>query len=163
MLRACILDMEDSWERYLPLVEFAYNNSYQATIKAAPFEALYGRKCRSPLYWDEVGEKKVLGPEIVEKTVEVVKRIRERIKVARDRQKSYADKRRKDLRFSVGEKVFFEDLANERNHSFWQERELRPWFVGPFEILERVGALAYRLALPPDFAAVHNVFHVSML
>ena len=106
MLRACVLDMEGHWERSLPLVEFAYNNSYQATIQMAPFEALYGRRCRSPLYWDEVGEKKVLGPKIVEQTVEVVKKIRERIQVARDRQKSYADKRRKDLQFNVGDKVF---------------------------------------------------------
>ena len=93
MLRAVVLDRGGKWEPVLPLIEFAYNNSYQATINMAPYEALYGKKCRSPLYWDEVGERKTLGPDSVEEMIEIVRQIRERIKEAQDRQKSYADAR----------------------------------------------------------------------
>ena len=106
MLRAVVLDRGGSWESALPLIEFAYNNSFQATINMAPYEALYGRKCRSPLYWDEVGERRVLGPDAVEEMVGIVRQIRERIKEAQNRQKSYADVRRTDLQFQVGNKVF---------------------------------------------------------
>ena len=84
MLRACIIDFKSSWEAYLPLVEFAYNNSFQATIGMAPYEALYGRKCRSPVHWDEVGERKLVGPEILQQTQDVVAKIRERIKTTQD-------------------------------------------------------------------------------
>jgi hypothetical protein len=91
MLRACVLDFKGSWIDHLTLVEFAYNNSYQASIEMAPYEALYGRRCRSPICWDEVGERKILGPEIVLKTCEKIELIRERLRVAQSRQKSYAD------------------------------------------------------------------------
>ena len=91
MLRACMLDFKGSWEDHLHLAEFAYNNSYQASIKMAPFEALYGRKCRSPLCWDDIGDRRLLGPEIITQTVEKVKIIRERLKTAQDRQKKWAD------------------------------------------------------------------------
>nr|GFA84393.1 hypothetical protein [Tanacetum cinerariifolium] len=93
------------FDTHLPLVEFSYNNSYHSSIKCAPFEALYGRKCRTPIVWTEVGEGKLLGPEIVQETIEKIVQIKGRLKVARDRQKSYADKRRKPLEFSVGNKV----------------------------------------------------------
>ena len=87
-------------------MEFAYNNSYQASIEMAPYEALYGRKCRTPVCWDEVGERKLFGPELVQNTSEKVQLIRERLKAAQYRQKSYADKRRRELEFEVGDKVF---------------------------------------------------------
>lgn len=86
------MDIGGCWETHLPLVEFAYNNSFHSSIGMAPYEALYGRKCRSPAYWDEVGERKILGPKIIERTVEVVEKIRDIIKVAQDRQKTYANK-----------------------------------------------------------------------
>ncbi|KAI3510609.1 hypothetical protein L1887_17736 [Cichorium endivia] len=105
MLRACAIDFAGSWENHLPLVEFAYNNSYQASIKAAPYEALYGRKCRTPLCWNEVGERQLAGPELVQQTTDKIQVIRDRIKVAQDRQKSYADKRRKPIEFQIGDKV----------------------------------------------------------
>ena len=105
MLRACVLDFGKSWEPHLPLVEFSYNNSYHASIKAAPFEALYGRKCRSPLCWAEVGDSQITGPELVLETSEKIVQIRNRMAAARDRQKSYADKRRKPLEFQVNDKV----------------------------------------------------------
>ena len=105
MLRACVLDYEGNWEKQLPLVEFAYNNSFQATIQMAPYEALYGRKCRSPLYWDEVGESKVVGPEVLQEIKDQVHLIKERMKTAQSRQKSYTDNRRRSMDFKVGDWV----------------------------------------------------------
>ena len=101
-----MLKFKGSWDRHLPLMEFAYNNSYQSSIEIAPYEALYGRKYRTPLCWDKVGERKLLGPEIVQVTTDNVKVIRDRLKVAQDRHKSYADNRKRDLEFQVGDKVF---------------------------------------------------------
>ncbi|XP_042501346.1 uncharacterized protein LOC122079152 [Macadamia integrifolia] len=112
MLRACVVDMSYSWDEHIPLVEFANNSSYQSTIGMAPFEALYGKKCRTPLHWDEVGERKILEPELVEATCEKVDWIRERIKVAQSKQKSYADNRRKPLEFEVGEKKYIPDPSH---------------------------------------------------
>ncbi|EOX94220.1 Uncharacterized protein TCM_003746 [Theobroma cacao] len=106
MLRACVIDFIGSWDRHLPLVEFAYNNSFQSIIGMAPYEALYGRKCRTPLCWDEVGERKLVSVELIELTNDKIKVIRERLKVAQDRRKSYADKRRKDLEFEIDDNVF---------------------------------------------------------
>ncbi|GJV71552.1 putative reverse transcriptase domain-containing protein [Tanacetum coccineum] len=105
MLRACVIDFSGNWDTHLPLVEFSYNNSYHSSVKCAPFEALYGRKCRTPIAWAEVGESKLFGPEIVQETTDKIVQIRERLKAARDRQKSYADNRRKPLEFNVGDKV----------------------------------------------------------
>ena len=161
MLRAVVLDRGVGWEEVLPLIEFAYNNSYQATINMAPYEALYGKKCRSPLYWDEVGERRVLGPDSVEEMIEIVRQIRERIKEAQDRQKSYADVRRTDLQFETGDKVFLKVASSKGITRFGVKGKLRPRFIGLYEILDRVGPVAYRLALPPCFGNVHDVFHVS--
>ncbi|KAG8499496.1 hypothetical protein CXB51_005958 [Gossypium anomalum] len=135
MLRCCILEFGDSWERYLPLAEFPYNNSYQSSIKMAPFEALYGRKCKTPLCWSELSESKVVGVDLIRETEEKVRIIRDNLKATSDRQKSYADLKRRDIEYAVG----------------------------PYAIVERVGPVAYRLALPPELEKIHNVFHVSML
>ncbi|GJW85537.1 putative reverse transcriptase domain-containing protein [Tanacetum coccineum] len=105
MLRACVIDFGNGWEGHLPLIEFSYNNSYHASIKAAPFEALYGRKCRSPVCWAEVGDARLTGPELVHETTEKIVQIKHRMQAARDRQKSYADVRRKPLEFQVGGRV----------------------------------------------------------
>ncbi|GJX84696.1 putative reverse transcriptase domain-containing protein [Tanacetum coccineum] len=105
MLRACVMDFGGSWDTHLPLIEFSYNNSYHTSIKCAPFEALYGRKCRSPVIWTKVGESQLIGPEIVQETTKKIVQIKERLKTARSRQKSYADKRRKPLEFQVGDRV----------------------------------------------------------
>nr|GFC05812.1 putative reverse transcriptase domain-containing protein [Tanacetum cinerariifolium] len=94
-----------SWVNHLPLVEFSYNNSYHASIKAAPFEALYGRKCRSPVYWNEVGEFHLTGPEIVQETTKKIVQIKQRIQAVGDHQKSYADLKRKPMEFQIGDKV----------------------------------------------------------
>jgi hypothetical protein len=106
MLRLCVLDFKGNWIKYILLVKFAYNNSFQATIGMAPYEALYGRKCRSPLYWDEVGERQLLGPEMIQDTKDKVGLIRKRMLTAQSRQKSYADKHRRKLEFEIGDHVY---------------------------------------------------------
>src|ERR1700734_1860803 len=106
MLRACILEFKGSWEDYLHLTEFSYNNSYQASIKMPPFEALNGRKCRSPLCWDEVGENRLLGPEIITEIVDMIKIVRKHLRAAQDRQKKWADMSRRLLEFEAGEHLF---------------------------------------------------------
>ena len=106
MLRGYVLDFLGSWDRYIPLMEFAYNNSFQSSIGMAPYEALYGRKCRTPVCWTELNEHKVIGPNIVKDTEEKVQVIRKRLKAASDRQKSYAGLKRRDIAYEVGDKVF---------------------------------------------------------
>ncbi|KAL0549347.1 hypothetical protein IC582_013828 [Cucumis melo] len=160
MLRACALEFPGSWDSHLHLMEFAYNNSYQATICMAPFEALYGKCCRSPVCWGEVGEQRLMGPELVQSTNEAIQKIRSRMHTAQSRQKSYADVRRKDLEFEVGDKVFLKVAPMRGVLRFERRGKLSPRFVGPFEILERIGPVAYRLALPPSLSTVHDVFHV---
>ena len=105
MLRACFLDHKGSWEEHLPLVKFVYNNSYQASIQMAPYEALYGRPCRSPICWTEVGENSITGPNLIRDTSKKVSLIRQRLLTAQSRQKSY-DVRRRPLEFEVGDHVF---------------------------------------------------------
>ena len=106
MLRSCVIEFKGSWDTHLSLMEFAYNNSYQSSIGIAPFEALYGWKCRTLVCWDEVGERRLIGPELVQITLDKIQIVRDRLKIAKDRQKSYADKRRRDLQFKVGNRVF---------------------------------------------------------
>ncbi|KAL4025982.1 hypothetical protein IC575_014388 [Cucumis melo] len=150
-------------DSHLHLMEFSYNNSYQATIGMAPFEALYGKCCRSPVCWGEVGEQRLMCPELVQSTNEAIQKIRSRMHTAQSRQKSYADVRRKDLEFEVGDKVFLKVAPMRGVLRFERRGKLSPRFVGPFEILERIGPVVYRLALPPSLSTVHDVFHVSML
>ncbi|GJS86343.1 putative reverse transcriptase domain-containing protein [Tanacetum coccineum] len=111
MLRACAIDFGKGWVNHFPLVEFSYNNSYHASIKAAPFEALYGRKCRSPVCWTEVGEAQILGPELIQETTEKIIQIKQRMQAAHDRQKSYADLKRKPMEFQVGDKKVDGEVA----------------------------------------------------
>ena len=147
----------------MPLVEFAYNNNYQASIQMAPYEALYGRPCRSPLCWTEVGESSITGPNLIRDTSEKMSLIRQRLLTAQSWKKNYADVRRQPLEFEVGDHVFLKVMPNRRVVRFSKRGKLSPRFIGPFEILERVGTIAYRLALPPSMSGVHEVFHVSML
>ena len=106
MLKACVIEFQDTWDKYIALIEFAYNNQYHSSIGMAPYEALYGRKCRSPLYWDREGIEILEGPEIVQMTVDKIDIIKSKLKAAQDRQKSYSDQHRKEMEFQVGEKVF---------------------------------------------------------
>ncbi|GJZ19601.1 putative reverse transcriptase domain-containing protein [Tanacetum coccineum] len=163
MLRACVIDFENGWDRHLPLVEFSYNNSYHTSIKAAPFEALYDRKCRSPICWAEVGEAQLTRPKIIHKTTEKIFRIRDRMQAARDRKKSYADKRRMPLEFEVGDKVMLKVAPWKGVMRFGKHGKLNPRYIRPFRIIERIGPIAYRLELPQELSRVHNIFHVCNL
>ena len=163
MLRACVMDFQGSWVDRLHLIEFSYNNSYHASIKMAPYEALYGRKCRTPLCWSDISETVVLGPQLIEETMNQVRLIQDRMRAAQDRQKSYADLKRRPVEFEVGEKVFLKVSPTKGVMRFGRKGKLSPKFIGPYEILDRVGSVAYRLALPLELERVHNVFHVSQL
>ncbi|KAI5355522.1 hypothetical protein L3X38_008417 [Prunus dulcis] len=140
MLRACALQFRNDWDEKLPLMEFAYNNSYQA-----------------------IGENRLEVADDVERTKEQVKIIRERLKIAQDRQKSYAYNRRKELQFEVGDWVFLKLSPWKGVVRFGKRGKLSPRYIGPYEVVERVGPVAYRLALPSDLSRLHDVFHVSML
>ena len=163
MLRSCVLQFKGHWNEYLPLAEFTYNNSYHSSIEMSPYEALYGKQCRTPLCWNETGERKLLGPEIVQTTVDKVNVIRARLKAAQDKKKSYADKLRKDLKFEVEDRVFLKLSPWKGVVRFGKRGKLSPHYIGPFEIVERIGPMAYRLDLPEELSRVRNVFHISML
>ncbi|KAK8650423.1 hypothetical protein V6N13_140062 [Hibiscus sabdariffa] len=163
MLRGCVLDYRGSWEEFLPLAEFAYNNSYQASIKMAPYEALYGRKCCTPIRWTELNEHNRIGPDLVLKAEETVGLIRERLKATFDRQKSYFDLRRRDVEFEVGDEVFLKVSPWRKVHRFGRKGKLSPRFIGPYQIIRRVGPVAYQLELPSGLSRIHDVFHVSIL
>nr|GFA12071.1 putative reverse transcriptase domain-containing protein [Tanacetum cinerariifolium] len=137
MLRACAIDFGKGWVNHLPLVEFSYNNSYPASIKAAPFEALYGRKCRSPVYWTKVGEAQILGPELIQETTEKIVQIKQRMQATRDQQESYADLKRKPMEFRVRDKVMLKVSTWKGVVRFGKRGKLNP--------------------------RVHNTFHVSNL
>ncbi|GJT57790.1 putative reverse transcriptase domain-containing protein [Tanacetum coccineum] len=139
ILRACVIDFGNSWVKHLPLVEFSYNNSYHASIKAAPFEALYGRKCRSHVCWAEVGEVQLIGPEIVQETTET------------------------PMEFQVRDRVMLKVSPWKRVVRFGKRGKLNPRYVGPFKVLEKVRSVAYKLELPQELSKVHNTFHVSNL
>nr|GEY37112.1 reverse transcriptase domain-containing protein [Tanacetum cinerariifolium] len=158
MLCACAIDFGKGWVNHLPLVEFSYNNSYHATIKAALLKALYGRKCRSPVCWAEVGEAQILGPELIQETTEKIVQIKERMQAVRDRQKSYADLKRKPMEFQVGDKEMLKVSPWKGVVCFGKRGKLNPRYVGPFRVLERVGDVAYKLDLPEELSRVHNTF-----
>jgi hypothetical protein len=163
MLRACVLEDGGSWSNHLHLIEFAYNNSYHSSIGMASYEALYGRKCRTPLCWAEVGDKGILGPELVQETTLKIKSIREKLKTAQSRQKSYANRRRRPLDFKEGDHVFLKVTPMLRIRGAFKTKKLYPRYIGPFQIIERIGEVAYRLALPPTMSGMHDVFHISQL
>nr|GEY35093.1 reverse transcriptase domain-containing protein [Tanacetum cinerariifolium] len=126
MLRACVIDFEKGWDRHLPLIEFSYNNSYHASIKAAPFKALYGRKYRSPVCQAEVGDIQLTGPEIIHETTKKIVQIRQRLQAARDQQRSYANIRRKPLEFQVGDHVMLKVSPRKRIFRFRKRGKLNP-------------------------------------
>nr|GEV56758.1 putative reverse transcriptase domain-containing protein [Tanacetum cinerariifolium] len=163
MSHACMIDFGNGWERHLPLVEFSYNNSYHASIKATSFEALYGRKCRSLLFWAEVGDAQLTGPELIHESTEKIVQIKQRIQAARDRQKSYAYVWRKPLVFQVGDRVMLKVSPWKEVVRFGKRGKLNPRYIEPFKMLAKVGTVAYILELPEQLSRVHNAFLVSNL
>nr|ABC94893.1 polyprotein [Oryza australiensis] len=163
MLRACALDFTKDWEKCLPYAEFSYNNSYQASLKMSPNEALFGRRCRTPLMWSETGERAVFGPDIIKEAEEKVRLIRDRLQAAQSRQKSYADTRRRELEFKEGDYVYLKVSPLRGTQRFKVKGKLAPRYVGPFLISARRGEVAYQLELPEHLSDVHPVFHVSQL
>jgi hypothetical protein len=163
MLRACVLEFPQKWDDFLPLAEFSYNNSYQESIKMAPFEALYGRRCRTPLNWSEPGERCFFRSDMVKEMEEKVQRIIHNLKEAQARQKNYADKRRKPLYFQVEDYVYLKVSPMKGVSHFGVKGKLAPRYIGLFPIIERYGPVAYRFQLPETLSDVHNVFHVSQL
>jgi hypothetical protein len=163
MLRACVLQYDKNWDKCLPLAEFSYNNSYQTSLKMAPFEALYGRRCRTPLSWSQTSERKIFGSDLVTEAEEKVKTIQNNLKAAQSQQKSYADIRRRPLQFQVGNFVYLRVSPTRGVQRFGVKGKLAPRYIEPFEILEICGSVAYRLQLPPQLVAIHNIFHVSQI
>jgi hypothetical protein len=143
--------------------EFSYNNNYQESLKMAPFEMLYGHRCRTLLFWSETGEQKVFGPDILQEAEKQVRMVRENLWVAQSRQESYDDHRRRELSFEVGDFVYLKMSPMGGLRHFKVRGKLAPRFIGPFKILEKRGEVAYQLVLPPQLSDVHDVFHVSQL
>jgi transposase InsO family protein len=148
MLRMVVMDKPSKWEDYLHLVEFTYNNGYQASLKMSPFEALCGRKCNTPVSWDNPTDKVVLGPEFLKDMEDQMVRIKQNLKLAQDRQKNYADKNKTTEEFKVGEHVLLKVKPKKISLKLGNCKKLATTFCGPFEILDRIGSVAYMLALP---------------
>nr|GFB01310.1 putative reverse transcriptase domain, ribonuclease H-like domain, aspartic peptidase domain protein [Tanacetum cinerariifolium] len=163
MLRACVIDFGKGWVKHLPLCEFSYNNSYHASIKAAPYKALYGRKCQSPVCWAEVGEAQLTGPDLIQETTEKIVQIKQTIQAAQDRQKSYADLKWKPMEFEVGNRVMLKVSTWKGVVQFGKRGKLNLRYVKPFKVLAKVGKVSYKLELTQELSRVHHTFHVSNL
>ena len=162
MLHMYVTTKPNKWEDYLHLVEFAYNNGYQTSAKLSPFEILYGRKCTTPISWDNPTNRLMVGPEMVQEMENMVRKVQQNLKEAQDRQKSYADQKRRHLEFQVGDHVYLKVKARKISLKLGNCAKIAPRFCGPFEILAWIGTVAYQLALPANLRT-HNVFHVSLL
>jgi hypothetical protein len=158
-----VLTYNTDREKSLPYAEFSYNNSFQVSLKMTPFKALCGRKCRIPLMWSEVGERPFFGPATIVETEENVAKVRENLRIAQSMQKCYADPKRKDVSFEVGEHVYLKVSPLRCTKRFHVKGKLSPRYVGPHPIVKRIGKVAYKLELRPVLAGVHPVFHVSQL
>jgi len=161
LLRMCMLDHLGAWDEVLPLIEFTYNNSFHASIGMAPYKALYGRKCRTPLCWYQDGEAVLVGPELLEQTTENVRMVRDRMQASQSRQKAYTDRRRRSLEFAIRDHVFLRVTQTISVGRSLSSRKLSPKFLDPYQISKRIGPVAYEIALPPQLANLHPVFHVA--
>jgi hypothetical protein len=163
MLRACVLEHKGRWNQNLPYAEFSYNNSYQDSLKMAPFEVLYGRQCRTPLNWIESREKVIFGPDLVEEVEATIHRIQDNLKAAKSRQETNANKRRQPLAFKDGNQVYLRVSPMKDVKRFGFKGKLAPRYIGLFLILEKCGTVAYKLNLPTSLAGVLDIFYMSQL
>ncbi|KAI3724050.1 hypothetical protein L2E82_35815 [Cichorium intybus] len=163
MLRSCAIDFGGSWDQHLPLVEFSYNNSYHSSIKMPPFEALYGRKCRTPVCWLEAGEAKLTGPQIVRMTNEKIGVIQTNMKAAQDRQRNYSNLKKRPYDLKEGDLVMIKVSPWKGVIRFGKKGKLSPIYIGPFKILKRIGLQAFKLELPQELRGIHDTFHVCYL
>jgi hypothetical protein len=147
----------------LPYIEFSYINSYQESLKIAPFEMLYGHRYRTPLFWNETGERKLFGPGMLQEAKKKVRMVRENLQVTQSRQKSYVDHRRRELSFKFGDFVYLKVSPMRGLHRFKVRDKLAPRFIGSFKILQKRDEVVYQLELPPQLSDVYDVFHVSQL
>jgi len=149
LLRTCILDHLGAWDEVLPLIKFTYNNNFHASIGMALYEALYGRRCKTPLYWYQDGEAALVRPELLEQTTKKVRMVRNRMQASQSRQKAYADRKRRPLEFAAGDHVFMRVTRTTGVGRALRSRKLSPKFLGPYQITRRIGPVAYEIALPP--------------
>jgi hypothetical protein len=163
MLRACALKYGESSDKSLPYTEFSYYNSNQTSIEMAPYEALYGWQCRTPLFSSQTRESQVFGPEVLRDIEKKVQMVHESLKVAQTWQKSYADKQKRDLSFEISDFIYLKVSSLRGTQRFKVEGKLAPRYVGPFKVIDHKGEVAYQLELPPQLSDVHDVFHVSQL
>ena len=163
MLRSYVIDFNVSLDYHLLLIEFSYNNSYHSSISMEPFEALYGRRCSSLVGWFEVGNSSLIRLDIIYKVIEKDWVIKYRLKTTYSWQKSYADNIRRDLDFEIGDHVYLKISPMKVVMRFGKRGKLSPQYIGPYEVLQQVGKVAYEMKLPNELALVHPVFHVSML
>jgi hypothetical protein len=163
MLRACVLDHQGRWDQNLLWVEFSYNNSYQESLKTAPFEVLYKHRCCTPLNWIEPREKIIFGSDLVEEAEAAIHCIQDNLKAAKSCQETYANKRRRPLEFEVRNHVYLRVSPMKGVKRFGVKGKLAPRYIRPFPILEKCGTMAYKLDLPPSLAGVHDIFHVLQL
>ena len=145
----------------LPYAEFSYNNSYQSSLKMSPFEALYGRKCRTPLNWSQTGDSRIFGTDLMLEAEKQVKEIQDRLRAAKSRQKSYYDPKHREVNFEPGEYAYLRVTPMKGVRRFHTRGKLAPRYIGPFPVVARRGRVAYQLELPPELSDVHDVFHIS--
>jgi hypothetical protein len=163
MLKVYVLEHQGSWDQNLPWAEFSYNNSKQESLKMAPFEVIYRRRCRTPINWIEPGEKVIFGPDLVEEAEATIHRIQDNLKVTKSRQETYANKKCRPLEFEVGNHVYLRVSPMKGVKRFGVKGKLAPRYIGPFPILKKCGSVACKLDLPPSLARVYDIFHVSQL
>jgi hypothetical protein len=163
MLRAYVLEYQGIWDKNLPWAKFSYNNSYKESLKMALFEVLYGRRCRTPLNWIELGEKVIFGPNLIEEAEATGSRIQDNLKAMKSRQETYANKRHLPLESKVGDHVYLRVSAMKGVKRFGVKGKLAPRYIRPFPILKKCGTVSYKLDLAPTLARVDDIFHVSQL
>src|ERR1041384_7807288 len=163
MLRAFVISFGKNWEKSLPFAEFAYNNSFQSSLNMAPFELLYGRRCRTPLNWSETSERQFFGPDMIMEAEEKVRIVRDQLKAAQSHRKSYYDRHHRQESYNLYEKAYLRVTPLKGTQCFGIKGKLAPCYIGPFRILAKRGQVAYQLELPLHLSRVHDVFHVSQL